>query len=266
MDGQNCQASLSFRIAERESTLRASFWRADTRRACDLQVRGEVLAPFQRVPPSSKENAMRAVLVVGALLMVGCVDPAADLEAFQKRLSEKPLMDAGTVPGDAQSCTIRPGDVEGAFLLAISTSIAPTKPIVALTDLTTPAFQDGTGLALSVQPLAASDRTTPVGASISLGPFLVDAGGNFRADMPGLTVSGDANPITPGAPISADLVLAGNLCAKSGFFCGSVSGEVTSPITLNLEGSTFTLTLVEPGDPVPTQPAVDCRGTLAAPL
>jgi hypothetical protein len=208
---------------------------------------------------------MRAVLVVSALLTAGCVDPAADLEAFQKRLSERPLTDGG-MGGDAQSCTIQPGDVQGTFLLAISTSIAPTKPIVALADLTTPAFQEGTGLALSVQPLSATDRATPVGAPISVGPFLVDAAGNFRAELPGLTVSGEANPITPGAPIAADLVLSGNLCATSGFFCGSVSGQVTSPIMLGLDGSTFTLTLVDSGGDIPTQPAVDCQGTLAAPL
>ena len=209
---------------------------------------------------------MRAVLAVSALLTVGCVDPAADLEAFQKRLNDRPLVDAGTPSGDAQSCVIQPGEVEGTFLLAISTSIAPTKPIVALADLTTPAFQDGTGLAFLVQPLSASDRTTPVGAPISLGPFLIDGAGNFRADMPGLTVSGDANPITPGAPISADLVLSGNLCATSGFFCGSVGGRVTSPVMLGLDGSTFTLTRVDPDAGIPAQPAVDCRGTLAAPL
>jgi hypothetical protein len=209
---------------------------------------------------------MRALLGVALLLISGCVDPAGELEAFQKRLAQKPTTDAGADAGDAPSCTILPGGVEGSYLLAISVSVAPTKPIVALTDLTTPAFRGGTGLALTVQPLAASDRTTPVDSPISIGPFLIDERGNFRATVPGLTVSGDANPITPGAPISADIVLAGNLCATSGFFCGSVSGRATSPIMLDLEGSTFTLTFVEPGGSVPTQPVVDCTGTLATPL
>jgi hypothetical protein len=200
------------------------------------------------------------------LVLSGCVDPAGELEAFQKRLAQTPPTDAGSSMGDAPSCAIHPGDIEGSYLLAISVYVAPTKPIVALTDLTTPSFQGGAGLALTVQPLAASDRNTPVDSPSSYGPFLIDERGDFRADIPGLTVSGEANPITVGAPITADIVLSGNLCARAGFFCGSVTGQATSPLMLNLDGSTYTLTLVEPGAAVPTQPVVDCNGTLAAPL
>lgn len=216
---------------------------------------------------ASNEHANLAILGITLFLMAGCVDPAGELEAFQRRLAQVPHADAGADAGDAASCTIAPGDIQGSFLLAISVYVAPKKPVVALTDLTTPAFQGGAGLALTVQPLAASDRTTPVDSPSSYGPFLIDERGNFRADIPGLTVSGDANPITVGSPIAADIVLSGNLCAKSGFFCGSVSGRVTSPIVLNnLDGSTYTFTSVEPGGNIPTQPVIDCQGTLAEPL
>jgi len=74
-----------------------------------------------------------------------------------------------------------------------------------------------------------------------------------------------ANPITPGASISADLVLTGDLCGSGDFFCGNVSGQATSPITLDLDKSTFTMTKVPEGAAPPTRPAIDCSGTQSDP-
>jgi hypothetical protein len=212
---------------------------------------------------------MRALLAFVSVLAAGCVDPAADLDAFQARLPKNPAVrDSGTpdASGDAASCGIQPGDAEGQYLLAISASIAPAKPIVALTSVTTPKMGEGAGIALSAQPLSAADRTTPVGPVVSFGPFAIDDAGNFRADIPALTVPGAANPITPGADITADLVLSGKLCGVRRFYCGNVSGQVSKPLVLDLEGSTFTLTLIDPGEPVPVVPPIDCSGKLADPL
>lgn len=205
---------------------------------------------------------MRALLAITAVWFVGCVDPEGDLTAFQKRLAQKPASDAGR---DASTCSISPGEITGEYLFAISASIAPKQPIVALANVTTVALDGGTGIAFTVQPLAASDRTTPVDSPTSLGPFPVGADGAFRADIPGLQVSGVANPITPGAGISADLVLTGNLCGTGDFFCGNVSGQATSPIVLDLAKSTFTMTKVPDGGTPPIRPAIDCSGTLADP-
>jgi len=156
--------------------------------------------------------------------------------------------------------------VQGQYLLALSVSVAPTKPIVALVDLDTPALDDGTGLSLDAQPLRFADRKTPTGERLALGPFPVAADGSYSADAPGLDITGEANPVTPGADISATAVLAGNLCGDGRFFCGTLSGTVTKPLPLPLAGSTFTLTRVETPGEWSTQPAVDCAGTLADPL
>lgn len=210
---------------------------------------------------------MRRVPLLVAIWIVGCVDPHGDLNAFQKRLAGRPVTDAGLEAGrDASGCAIPPGGIEGEYLLAISVSIDPKQPIVSLANVTTPPLDGGTGVSFTVQALSAGDRTTPVQASISLGPFPVGADGAFLADVPGLQVSGAANPITPGASISADLVLTGSLCGSEDFFCGNVSGQATSPIVLDLTKSTFTLTRIPDGGTAPTTPAIDCSGTLAAPL
>jgi hypothetical protein len=209
---------------------------------------------------------MRALSVCVAVWLVGCVNPEGDLTAFQGRVRGKPVSDAGSDSGrDASGCSIAPGDVTGEYLFAISASIAPKQPIVALANVTTVPFEGGTGVAFTIQPLAASDRTTPVDSPLALGPFAIDASGAFRADIPGLQVSGAANPITPGASISADLVLTGDLCGSGDFFCGNVSGQATSPIVLDLDKSTFTMTKVAEGAAPPTRPVIDCSGTLSDP-
>lgn len=205
----------------------------------------------------------RSILVLCSIfLFSGCVDTEGKFNDFARRLGTK----EGGIGGDASTCTVAPNSVHGQYLLAISVVIAPTKPIVTLTDLTTPAMSGGTGLALSAQPLLASDRKTPVGAKISLGPFPIDANGGFVANIPGLQVTGLANPVT-GGDITADIVLTGNLCGDGRFFCGTVTGQVQKPLPLDLQGSTFTLTRVDvDAGTFPTQPAINCAGDLADPI
>ena len=158
-----------------------------------------------------------------------------------------------------------PSSVTGEYLLALSVTLKPTTPIVVLTDLSTPALGGGTGLLFDAQPLSAADRKTPVGPKLTLGPFPVDASGTFHATMNGLAVTGAANPIT-GGDISANLTLTGSLCGDARSFCGTVTGNVVTPLALDLAGSTFTLTRVDPPADPPTRPVIDCAGTLADPL
>ncbi|HEX7669587.1 MAG TPA: hypothetical protein VF395_08390 [Polyangiaceae bacterium] len=208
------------------------------------------------------------IVVLGAVsLSVGCVDTGEKFAAFETRATKsKPVpRDAS---GDAAQCSVGRSSVTGQYLLALSVTLAPTKPIVAMTGLSTPAFgglDGGTGLLLEVQPLSATDRLTPVGPKLVLGPFPVSATGTFRADISGLEVPGTANPVT-GGDIAANVVLTGNLCGDGRSFCGVVTGKVERPLVLDLVGSTFTLTRVEPLSDPPVRPPIDCAGTLSDPL
>ena len=205
-------------------------------------------------------------IAVSVLLFSGCVDPNADLDAFRHRLPQDSTRDSGVDAPDAAACVIEPGGIQGNFLLAISASLAPGKPIEARVDVASPAYDGGTGITFTAQPLAAADRMTPVGQPVSLGPFSIDPNGVLHADIPNLSVSGAANPITPGAAITANITLTGSLCAHRGFHCGTVSGQTTEPLMLDLEGSTFTLTALAEDGGLPLRPRIDCRGTLADPL
>ena len=79
------------------------------------------------------------------------------------RESLRRAIDAGPEDGsaDARGCTVRPGSIDGDYVFALSVSIAPTKPILSLAHVTTPAFNGGTGVTFTAQPLSAADHADP---------------------------------------------------------------------------------------------------------
>lgn len=200
--------------------------------------------------------------VLGAALAVACVDPGGEFDAFVSRAPSRPV--PGDAGGDAATCTVLPGSVNGSYLLALSVTLAPKKPIAVRVDLDTPESNGGTGLTLHAQPLRAADRSTPVGPPLDFGPFPVGQTGAWRGDLPGLEVSGEANSVT-GGDIAADVVLDGSLCGDGSLFCGTVSGRVTDPIPLDLAGSTFAMTRLDDTGATPATPVIDCAGNVADP-
>jgi hypothetical protein len=218
--------------------------------------------------PATVMSRGSIVVLLGAWsLCASCVDPGEKFAAFVTRLGE-PKSSPGDAGSDAAECTVGPSSVTGQYLLALSVTLAPTKPIVALIGVSTPAsggLDGGAGLLLETQPLSATDRRTPVGQKLVLGPFPVGANGTFRAEISGLEVPGSANPVT-GGDIAANVILTGSLCGDGRSFCGTVTGNVERPLPLDLAGSTFTLTRVDPETDSPTRPPIDCAGTLADPL
>lgn len=159
-----------------------------------------------------------------------------------------------------------PGAIEATYLLALSVSVRPELPILALVDVTTPPFMDGTGIALELQALAAADRATPVTPPIPLRPFPILEDGSFRIELFGFLIPGAANPIT-GENLIADVIIAGSACFEDpSFLCGAVGGSLTLPQPLALTGSTFGMTLVEDPAELPERPVVNCAGDRAGPL
>jgi hypothetical protein len=195
----------------------------------------------------------------GAVLAVACVDPGGEFDAFVSRLPSRPEPgDAGEIP----VCSVSPGSVSGPYLLALSVTLAPKKPIVVHVDLDSPEVDGAAALTLHAQPLSAADWATPVGDALDFGPFPVGPTGTWRGDLPGLEISGEANSVT-GGDIAADVVLIGSLCGDGASYCGTVEGKVTEPLPLDLAGSTFTLTRVDDTGATPQTLAVDCAGNLA---
>jgi hypothetical protein len=174
---------------------------------------------------------------------------------------------SGGVGGDsgAGGCAApQPGQIDGSYLLALSAKISPQSPFLFLTTVTTFAGAGGSQVLWTLQPLAAADRTTMVGSPIQFEPFTVEPNGSFFTEQGPLDVVGEANPITS-TDITADVTLAGELCGAQDFHCGAAGGAVTIPVSLPLDGSTFTLSKVTPGS-YPEPPPINCAKDLAAPI
>ena len=217
---------------------------------------------------------LRRLAPAAALLLVGCVDPEGSFDDFGDRFDETKGTGgsgggagSGGGPGDGGSCMPpAAGEMDGQFFFALSAVISPKKPISFLADVTTADDAGATTMTLTLQPLRADDRTTPIGSPIPLDPIPLGADGAYSSALPPLMVDGDANPITPGTAIEATVTLSGQVCGVEDFYCGSVGGMVSSPIELGLDGSTFTLERVAMGGSLPAPPKINCAGDLAGDL
>jgi hypothetical protein len=194
----------------------------------------------------------RSLLVCFSLCLLACADPRGAYEDFVTR-AEK--LDAG--PGSvAGPCSPpEPELVSGTALMAIGTSIGATYPILFYGQITTPAQGGKTAVLFRYHPLDASDRATPVGDELVLGPYAIESDGSFVAATGEMTLPGEANALLPGVPITSALVLHGKICGVRSFYCGTVTGESSYPIVGPVEGD-FGLELLSSG--IPAQPRFGC--------
>ncbi|EYF06476.1 hypothetical protein [Chondromyces apiculatus] len=186
---------------------------------------------------------------------MGCADPQGDFDAFTERYASI----HGTTTTSTEPGTCAPpeaGAIDGDHLLTLSVNLNPKKPVVFIAGVTTTAMGDGLGLSMTLQALAAADRTTLVGDVTTVGPYEVGADGAFVAELPELTVPAEANAIT-GSQIKAKVTLTGTLCADA-LACGKVTGTAV----VNVDGSDFTLQKID--DPAAYPEAViNCAGETA---
>jgi hypothetical protein len=147
------------------------------------------------------------------------------------------------------------GEADGPYRVTLSVTLNPKLAFAIDTAVTTKADGDQLLVDLTLQPLSASDQTTPVGDPFSFTDLPVAADGTFTWEFGEVTLVGGANPIS-GSDIVATLGLIGGLCAESpAFFCGEVVGASSVPFELDLAGSTFTFQKYE-GD-IPS-PLINC--------
>jgi hypothetical protein len=120
-------------------------------------------------------------------------------------------------------------------------------------------------ITLTLEPLDASDRSTPVPPDLGpYGPFLVEPDGTFTAELGVLTIPSKTNPVGSFV-LTADVVLDGRACAGAASLCGVARGAITAPLTLPLDGSTWSMSPGEEGT-YPEPPIINCAGDKAAPL
>lgn len=220
--------------------------------------------------------------------MVGlgaCANPEQRFEEFGERI--------GPAPGPGCEVTVpcaapEPGVIDGDFLFAISSVTTRTSPVVFTAKVTTSRKSGAstTDINLVFQPLRYADRKSPTDDTpIDIGTYPIRPDSLWSAELPPLTISGQANPITKDAAITAEVSFCGQLCAEGGpgaetkpdsgpagvapdFYCGAISGNVTSPMEIDLAGSNYTMRRLTGTDPasIPDDVEIDCQHGLAKPL
>ena len=176
--------------------------------------------------------------------------------------------DERDMPAPKEDFATIEGDISGDFLLAVSASFAEDTPLQFIATSSVTVDADGKQLrAVTLQPLSLEQGEVlkprqPVGDPLVFeGLPIVD--GRFTIDAGTVMVTGEANPIT-GSDIIATLLLTGSIMGED-LYCGTVAGEVTSPLMLPLEGSTFAAVRLQDKTMLPTDVLVDCDGSTKPP-
>lgn len=177
-----------------------------------------------------------------------------------------------TVPGTADATSLAsesgapgpdvglpPGSSSGQYLLAVSTVVSKDLPLqfIATVDAGVPATWS-----LDLQPLTldqgkVTSPRQPFGDPLQFTDIAV-VEDTFTADLGEVFLPGPTNPIT-GSDISATLVLDGTI-VDADFFCGMVSGMVTSPLMADISGSTFAAVRLADPNILPTDVIINCAG------
>ncbi|HET6584985.1 MAG TPA: hypothetical protein VFG69_16125 [Nannocystaceae bacterium] len=164
--------------------------------------------------------------------------------------------DGGTTSGGTEESTGTAGssseeetgepvlpDISGDHLLAVSIAISPETPLQYIATIVQTPDGDGALLDVELQRLtlnvgSTTDPRDPFGPPIVIDDVAVAADGTFSLSIPVLDVPGETNPITGGDAAAANVILDGTIMDDD-FFCGTMDGDLTAPLMVDLVGSTF---------------------------
>jgi len=221
----------------------------------------------------AKNFRILAALPVFALLVQGCTNTEGNFNDFvarEKALQEGGAGGAGGAGGFTPCDPPKPGDIDAQYLFALSAKIGTLQPpVLFLADVKTVDFQGATGLKLTLHSLDASDRKTEVGTPLDIPEIAIGSDGVLASTaLPEFTITGEANSIQLGQDIVATgVTLVGQMCGVQDFYCGTVTGSVTQPVKLILDGSPYTFESVPDPSKLPLDPiSVNCAKDPAPPL
>ncbi len=185
-----------------------------------------------------KYKSSLVACLVPFLALAGCTDAAGRFDEFGQRIT-----DAAPPEPDAPPVADLP-DINGYFLMAIAVVFLPEKPILFYTEIEMTKNDDGTGVAtFSATPLTVAEHTQ-IGDALVAQDVPISNAGEASANFVGW-IEGAANPIS-GQPIELDCTIH-IVIEDEDFYCGDVTGSVTRPTPLDVEGSTVGGIRIEEG-------------------
>lgn len=168
-----------------------------------------------------------------ALAACACTDPGANFNDFVSRVPD------ARRPVDAPFLTSIP-DVSGRFFLAVASVVDVDQPLYFISENTMTAKPDGTAVIdVHITPLNFA-TLQPVTGGTPLGDtgLPVSIAGHFEYTQNMITIASEANPFSSSDLVADPLTFSATI-RSADFYCGDVSGMLTSPLSLSLDGSTF---------------------------
>ena len=176
-------------------------------------------------------TALTGGLVGLALLLSACVDPAGKFNDFVDRAP-----DAAPTP-DAEILSNIP-DVSGRFLFSLSSVVDVDSPFYFIaTNTLHPTMGGSATITTSLQPLDYLKRT-PVGDPIDFETEPVSLTGQFELTATNVSLPGAANPFSD-STVELSQVTIKPTIKNPNLYCGEVTGMLTSPLMLDIAGSTM---------------------------
>ncbi|MBA3547533.1 MAG: hypothetical protein H0T76_13700 [Nannocystis sp.] len=217
---------------------------------------------------------LQAAALCGLVLALGCgPDPEGKYNDFVNQTRESASASEGAETTSEPGTTGTPTtggtsggpalfDINGDFLLAVSTTVDRSKPLQFIATNTVTETDGKQVLSICLQPLTLMQGKVtiprePIGEPLCFKDLdIVDNG--FTLDAGIVSVTGMANPIT-GANIVASLIMAGKVKSDD-LFCGTVTGEVMEPPVGSVEGSSFAAVRLADVKVLPDPVVIDCDG------
>jgi len=213
-------------------------------------------------------------LIPLCILGAACFAPEDKFDDFVEQRRES-IGDAGSSQSDAgeNGAPLKAEQITGIYLYAVSVALAPSLPTVYLADISAKQVGDQLEVTIKQQPLSKDDWRTPVGPYSEPRVDIVTPTGTYSTSLVISMVPALANAVTsqdsttetvftgtfvnPGTPDDPD--------AKLQFFCGTMTGQATTPFKIPLDGSTFAASRVDNPDDPSSYPRVliDCNMTPA---
>ncbi len=233
-----------------------------------------------------------AVLVIAGIATafsgVACIQPEDTFKDFGERYdtideASDPSATASVSTGLIVGCIPpAPGSVvEGTYLFALSAQLINEKPLFFKADVT---FGDpaAPSITIALTPLRTPYREgtdnagianmTELPPALTIGTFPLSPEGEFSGNLPkDLEVTGKANPFSPNNLVASITLDAGQVCEVNEgeaprVICGTLSGEVTKPIPLDLDGDNYYAMVKYDGTTLPDPIIFNCAADPAAPF
>jgi hypothetical protein len=224
--------------------------------------------------------AVFVLAVATSVSGAACIQPEDTFDDFAERYKDTnqgSTSEATVTTGQIVGC-VPPGPdsaVAGTYIFALSVQLGNKKPLFFKADVTFGDPETAPSISMKLTALGTpyidgTDAFAEIPPTLDIGPIPLNADGTFSAKLPELSVNGDANSITGSDIVATISIDSGQVCEVNegqapAIICGTISGDVTEPISLKLDPAKNFYAMTKYDGAIPNDPTTivyDCAGSM----